>query len=109
MSRFTTLRCPLCDGEGIAVSVAEVSAMVDATYPVEPGAIVQNARDFRVGDSALLHHECPSRQLDDDSPWWDSVRAWWACQEPARSLDSDAHFDLNCEECAARWAARQPD
>lgn len=67
------------------------------------GSVV-NARMFEAGDHVLLHHACQSPQADTDTVWWNAGGAWWACKHPLRDIDSNAHFDLNCIECAVRWA-----
>jgi hypothetical protein len=96
------VQCPLCGFDAPAVAAGTVT--VRGAFPAYDGDVVPNARTFQSGGYVLLHHECSSRQANTDTPWWDPLRAWWACKQPARPIDGDAHFDLNCMECARRWA-----
>lgn len=92
--------CDLCGVEAIAVANLSVA---DA-YPSEALNVVPNGRFFIQGGAILLHHECSA-----DPDWWWPGRSWWACQCVDRELDVDAHFDLYCGDCAARWSATQQD
>jgi hypothetical protein len=94
--------CQLCGQEVLAVPRSAI-AVRDAfpDYDVD----IPNARIFEQAGDVFPHHECSSRQASrDDTPYWDASRAWWACKEPTRPIDGDAHFDLNCPECAVRWS-----
>ena len=102
MDEEELVRCRLCGFDAPAVPAESIT--VREVFPAYDGAMVPNARTFQSEGYVLLHHECPSRQADTDTPWWDPMRAWWACKEPSRPIDADAHFDLNCSECAMRWA-----
>lgn len=99
-----TARCILCGALQPAVDLDDAGEIREAipAYSVDS---VMNARTFRVGRLALLHHVCTSPQVNSETPWWHEDRSWWACLEPSRALDADAHFDLNCPSCAVRWAS----
>jgi hypothetical protein len=105
-----TAECELCGGGVPAIRLTDSRTFADG-YPREALDRVQNARFMHMGGFALLHHECGGRQADtgwsNGEPWWDSTKAWWACREPTRPLDADAHFELHCAQCAARWAKSQ--
>lgn len=96
--------CPLCGAEAEAVLLSEVSVTARVIYPSQAGALVKNAREFVVGEHALLHHCCLSPQANTDTRWWNPDKSWWACHDPDRPIDDFANFDLNCSACATRWA-----
>ncbi len=100
-----TAQCHLCKLEVPAFAIEDLE--VAALYPGYDGA--PNPRMFRSLGHALIHHVCPSMQANArrDEPYFDTDRGWWACQEPERQLDQDAHFDVDCSDCARRWAAAQ--
>lgn len=98
-------RCPLCGAVCEAVD-SETGTAVSAGIPAYRMGPVNNGRTFQVGGAYLLHHDCSSLQASTDAPYWDPDRAWWACKDPTRPLDEYAHFDLNCADCAVRWASR---
>lgn len=103
---FSGDRCPLCHEVVDALPAADVEPEIQTLYPPNALNLVRNARLFRIGEHVALHHACSSAQANTDTPWWMPERSWWACAAPTRELDDDAHFDLNCLQCARRWAQR---
>jgi hypothetical protein len=97
-------KCPLCGMTAEAIDAAIGDAVWKAIPAYRMGP-VRNGRTFKFGEVYLLHHACLSAQAKTDSAYWDPDRAWWACKDPGRPLDEDAHFDLNCAECVLRWAS----
>jgi hypothetical protein len=105
-----TAQCHLCKLVVPAVAIEELE-VADA-FPTYDGRTAPNARLFRSLGHALLHHVCASMQANArrDEPYFDIDRGWWACQKPNRPLDANAYFDIDCLDCAMRWAAAQtPD
>ncbi|MHB8657460.1 MAG: hypothetical protein ACYC91_05820 [Solirubrobacteraceae bacterium] len=96
--------CPLCGLTIPAIDVATGDAVLKAIPAYRMGP-VERGRTFKVGELYLLHHGCLSMQAGTDGPYWDPDSAWWACKDQGRALDRNAHFDLNCRECAVRWAS----
>src|SRR4051794_11452576 len=95
------IACGLCGETTPAVRREELPD----GYPHELASaldFIPNARFFSMGESRLLHHVCTSPRMDAD--WWDYGVSWWACEDVSRDLDDETHFDLFCEDCAARWA-----
>lgn len=97
--------CPFCGCAVEAIHVDDIPVFPRIFYPDEPGAVVREARELRVGSYVLMHHGCLSSQVNTDSRFWDPDRSWWACKDPTRAIDRDASFDLNCAACAQRWVA----
>lgn len=97
--------CDFCGREAEAVGV-ESSLDLAAGYPPNALQAVPTGRLHHRRGVALLHHECATLGSDwpRDEPYWASETAWWACKDPERSLDDNAHYDLYCAACAVRWA-----
>lgn len=108
MADATTAQCHLCKADVPAVAVDALE--VAEAFPICDWSTEPNARQFRSVGYALLHHVCRSMQANArrDEPYFDARRGWWACREPDRPLDADAHFDVDCIDCVRRGAATHP-
>jgi hypothetical protein len=96
-----SIGCPSCGCTVEVVGAAEAEA-ARVLYGPEAGALVPGARDFRIGDKAVLHHICSHPQVGEATNW-ERENAWWACQEPERKPDQHMKYDLHCAPCAERW------